>query len=128
MANQQDRNFVKDRAVRTFSDIVYDVVQTIPEGYVATYGQVAALIGSPRSARYVGYALHGNPAQGIIPCHRVVFKNGALAPGFAFGGPNAQKALLEAEGVTFIEVTIEDDDGQSHTEFRVDMTRCQWKP
>ncbi len=90
-----------------FSDKVFKVVQQIPSGKVATYGQVARLIGAPRSARYVGYALRANPAPGIdpnsIPCHRVIFKDGALCKGFAFGGPDEQRKLLEAEGITFNE-------------------------
>lgn len=44
-----------------FFEQVYEVVEQIPEGMVATYGQVALLAGRPRSARYVGYALHSNP-------------------------------------------------------------------
>lgn len=70
-----------------FSRRVYEVVRRIPKGKVATYGQVAALAGAPRNARFVGYALHSNPEPGVIPCHRVVFRDGSLAPGFAFGGP-----------------------------------------
>ena len=49
---------------------IYAVVQTIPKGKVATYGQVALLAGNPRWARVVGYALHVNPKPGVIPCHR----------------------------------------------------------
>ncbi|MEG2843565.1 MAG: MGMT family protein, partial [Ruthenibacterium sp.] len=66
------------------------------------------------SARYVGFALHGNPEPGTTPCHRVVFKDGSICKGFAFGGPEVQKQLLLDEGVTFLE------DG------RVDMARCRW--
>lgn len=88
-----------------FSDRVYAVVKQIPRGRVASYGQVARLIGAPRSARYVGYALRANPAPGVdaesIPCHRVVFKYGSMATGFAFGGPGVQRSMLEAEGVGF---------------------------
>lgn len=47
-----------------FFERVYEVVEQIPEGMVATYGQVALLAGRPRSARYVGYALHSNPRPG----------------------------------------------------------------
>ena len=69
-----------------FADKVFAVVQRIPPGKVATYGQVGRLIGAPRSARYVGYALRANPAPGVdpdsIPCHRVVFKDGSMARGF----------------------------------------------
>jgi methylated-DNA-protein-cysteine methyltransferase-like protein len=86
---------------KSFAERVYDAVCTIPRGRVATYGQIAAMIGSPRSARYVGFALHRNPYQGEVPCHRVVFRDGGLAPGFAFGGPNEQRKLLEEEGVVF---------------------------
>lgn len=86
-----------------FSELVYEVVQQIPKGRVATYGQIARLIGKPRAARMVGYALHRNPKPGIIPCHRVVFKTGQLAQGFAFGGPDAQRELLAAEGIQFDE-------------------------
>lgn len=88
-----------------FSDKVFAVVRQIPMGKVATYGQIGRMIGAPRSARYVGYALRANPAPGIdatsIPCHRVVFKDGSMATGFAFGGPGEQRKMLEAEGVAF---------------------------
>lgn len=83
----------------SFYDRVYDVVKKIPEGKVATYGQIAAALGSPKASRAVGYALHFNPSPGIIPCHRVVNRCGRLAPAFAFGGIDVQKSLLGAEGV-----------------------------
>ena len=97
----------------SFNERVYAVVRVIPRGMVATYGQVAALIGAPRCARLVGYALHGNPEQGVIPCHRVVF-----------GGPDAQRALLEAEGVAFIPPKPNGNAGDGG--WRVDLARCQW--
>ena len=80
---------------------IYEVVKTIPAGKVATYGQVARLAGNPRLSQIVGYALHSNPRPGEIPCHRVVNRFGGLAPAFAFGGENMQRALLESEGVEF---------------------------
>ena len=83
-------------------DKIYNAVCLIPKGKVATYGQVALKAGNPRWARVVGYALHNNPAPGVIPCHRVVNKQGKIAEAFAFGGGEAQRALLEAEGVTFL--------------------------
>ena len=83
-------------------DRIYAVVRRIPRGRVMTYGGVAAAAGNPRMARVVGQALHHNPAPGFIPCHRVVNRNGALAPAFAFGGDTVQRALLEAEGVPFL--------------------------
>ena len=86
--------------MNTFEKI-YEVVKRIPKGKVATYGKVALLAGNPRWARVVGYALHVNPYPGIIPCHRVVNREGRVAPGFAFGGEDVQRQLLEAEGVVF---------------------------
>ncbi len=93
---------------------IYAVVQTIPRGKVATYGQVAMLAGNPRWARVVGYALHVNPRPGEIPCHRVVTRNGETSVAFAFGGQDMQRTLLEEEGVTFL------PDG------RVDMDKHRW--
>ena len=86
--------------MNTFEKI-YEVVKSIPKGKVATYGQVALLAGNPRWARVVGYALHINPEPGVIPCHRVVNREGKVAPGFAFGGEGVQRQLLESEGVVF---------------------------
>jgi len=86
--------------MNTFEKI-YEVVSNIPKGKVATYGQVALLAGNPRWARVVGYALHVNPTPGVIPCHRVVNREGKLAPGFAFGGEGVQRQLLESEGIVF---------------------------
>lgn len=86
--------------MNTFEKI-YEVVKSIPEGKVATYGQVALLAGNPRWARVVGYALHVNPEPGTIPCHRVVNREGKVAPGFAFGGEGVQRQLLESEGIVF---------------------------
>ena len=86
--------------MNTFEKI-YAVVKNIPEGKVATYGQVALLAGNPRWARVAGYALHVNPEPGIIPCHRVVNREGRVAPGFAFGGEGVQRQLLESEGIIF---------------------------
>ena len=80
---------------------IYTVVQQIPKGCVATYGQIATAAGNPRWARVVGYALHSNPFPGIIPCHRVVNRQGFPAKTFAFGGEDAQRQLLEAEGIVF---------------------------
>ena len=80
---------------------VYAAVKLIPRGSVATYGQIAAAIGKVRLARVVGYALHVNPAPGVIPCHRVVKRDGEVSSAFAFGGANRQVELLKDEGVGF---------------------------
>jgi len=82
---------------------VYEAVRRIPRGSVATYGQVAEAIGNRRLARVVGYALHVNPAPGVIPCHRVVKRDGQVSEAFAFGGANRQVELLRAEGVEFVD-------------------------
>ena len=58
-------------------------------------------IGNRRLSRVVGYALHVNPEPGVIPCHRVVRRDGAVSPAFAFGGSNRQAELLKNEGVGF---------------------------
>ncbi len=101
-----------------FANKVYDIVRQIPQGKVATYGLVARLMGRPQSGRYVGFALRNNPHPGAstsdIPCHRVVFKDGRLCEGFVFGGPDVQKLLLEAEGVTFVD------------DWHVNLETCLW--
>lgn len=86
-----------------FFNSVYEVVKTIPKGKVASYGQVASLCGNPKMSRQVGWALHVNPSQSTIPCHRVVTKAGATSKAFAFGGEDVQRAMLEDEGVGFDE-------------------------
>lgn len=80
---------------------IYDVVCQIPKGKVATYGTVAQKAGNPRWARVVGYALHNNPAPGVIPCHRVVNREGRVAESFVFGGGDIQRQMLKDEGIVF---------------------------
>ncbi|MCL2695755.1 MAG: MGMT family protein [Clostridiales bacterium] len=94
---------------------VYEIVKIIPAGKVATYGQIARLLGRPRQAQMVGFALHVNPEPGVIPCHRVVNRFGDPSTAFAFGGINRQIGLLEAEGIVFA-------DG------RVPLEKYQWNP
>ena len=94
---------------------IYNVVQKIPKGKVATYGTVARMAGNPRWSRVVGYALHVNPAPGIIPCHRVVNREGKTAATFAFGGGDIQRQMLEQEGVVF------ESDGH------IDLRKYGWK-
>ncbi|NJD03545.1 MAG: MGMT family protein [Ruminiclostridium sp.] len=84
-----------------FNFKVYKITAAIPKGKVATYGQIAAILGIPTAARAVGTALRNTPAGLDIPCHRVVNKAGAMAPGEAFGGAGNQRRLLEEEGVVF---------------------------
>ncbi len=84
-----------------FFEQVYEVVIKIPKGKVATYGDVARLVGNPRASRAVGCALHSNPYYGVVPCHRVVNARGEVCKGFVFGGEDAQRKMLEDEGILF---------------------------
>lgn len=98
----------------SFFRAVYAAVRRIPAGRVATYGQVARLLGAPRAARTVGWALHGNPHGSRVPCHRVVQAGGRCAPGAFTGPPGEQRRRLEAEGVEF---TLNG---------RIDLGRFRW--
>jgi methylated-DNA-protein-cysteine methyltransferase-like protein len=80
---------------------VYDVVNSIESGYVATYGQVAAIVGMPGAARQVGWALAALAQESDVPWHRVINAQGEISPR---GGPqivDMQRALLESEGIEF---------------------------
>lgn len=82
-------------------DRIYAVVNRIPKGRVATYGQVARLAGLGGQARQVGYALHALPSGSKVPWHRVVNARGQIS---LRSEPNAeylQKVLLERDGVRF---------------------------
>ena len=81
---------------------IYDAVCNIPQGKVATYGQVAALAGNPKMSRAVGNALHKNPDPDRIPCYRVVNSKGELSGAFAFGGKNIQAERLMADGIEVV--------------------------
>lgn len=83
-----------------FAYAVLSAVTEIPEGKVATYGQIARLIGYPKNARLVARVLSHADYYGDYPCHRVVNASGRLAPGWA-----AQATLLQAEGVALIDAT-----------------------
>ena len=89
---------------------ILSVVGEIPEGKVATYGQIARLIGRDKNSRLVGKVLSMAEYYGSFPCHRVVNHAGRLAPGF-----EEQRELLLSEGVKFLENEC------------VDMKHCRWK-
>jgi methylated-DNA-protein-cysteine methyltransferase-like protein len=86
---------------KNFYQYVYDLVRQVPPGRVVTYGQVAALLGSPQAARAVGYALRFLPAGSEVPWHRVINHQGQISPRYPAEGPLIQRLLLEEEGVTF---------------------------
>lgn len=92
--------------------LIYEIlsaVEEIPPGRVASYGQIARLVGRDRNARLVGNVLSRAEFYGSYPCHRVVNHAGRTAPGWA-----RQRALLESEGVCF------------KPNGCVDMKRYQW--
>lgn len=93
-------------------DLIYEilsVVEEIPKGRVATYGQIARLIGRDKNARLVGKVLSMAGVYGEYPCHRVVNHAGRLVPGW-----QEQHSLLKSEGVP-----LKDEN-------HVDLMRCQW--
>lgn len=87
-----------------FYSRVYDIVRQVPSGRVSTYGQVATLLGSPRAARQVGFALSALPLHGgtkPVPWHRIINGRGRVSiRGDVVRGCDQQQ-LLEAEGVVF---------------------------
>lgn len=96
-----------------FEGKVYAAVRQIPPGKVATYGQIARLIGHPGAARAVGNALHRNPDSIGTPCFKIVNAAGFLSGAFAFGGIYEQRDRLRADGVEVVN-------------FRVDLKKYQW--
>jgi methylated-DNA-protein-cysteine methyltransferase-like protein len=94
----------------------YAVVARIPEGYVATYGQVAAIAGFPGNAREVGYALAALPEEIDVPWQRVINARGEVSLRREPGRDGFQRHLLEEEGVVF------------SLEGRVDLRRFGWQP
>ncbi len=84
-------------------DQIYKAVQRIPPGSVATYGQIARLIGFPKNARQVGYALAALPNELQIPWHRVVNAKGEISLRAKPGYDEFQRILLEEEGIIFDE-------------------------
>jgi methylated-DNA-protein-cysteine methyltransferase related protein len=108
---------VRSKPATSFPRQVYEIVLQVPAGRVITYGLIARLLGEPRKARQVGWAMAATPAQSpAIPAHRVINARGELSGGHAFGGYTVQRARLEAEGVEFL------DDG------RIDLDTYLWLP
>ena len=94
----------------------YAIVSQIPEGQVATYGQVASLAGYPGQARQVGYALNSLTDDFDIPWQRVVNAKGMVSARADPIFEEIQKKILESEGILF------DNNG------RIDLLKFQWKP
>lgn len=89
-------------------------VSKIPAGRVATYGQIAKMVGT-RDARMVGWALHGNQDP-KVPCHRAIRSDGTLAEGYSLGGWEEQRFRLEKEGVDFI------------SDNKLNLAKYLWRP
>ena len=97
----------------TFARAVWHCVRRIPRGRVATYGQIAALLGRPRAARAVGHAMHACPAD--VPWHRVVNASGGISRRAQMESMLTQRLLLLREGVPL-------------RGGRVSLTRHRWRP
>lgn len=91
------------------------VVNQIPYGTAATYGQIALLCGKPRNSRQVGYALNRRLDGKGLPAHRVVNAAGVLSGAAAFETYDMQRRLLEMEGV------------EVGGDMRVDLKRYGWR-
>jgi methylated-DNA-protein-cysteine methyltransferase related protein len=98
-----------------FTENVVEIIRSIPEGKVATYGQIAGLAGSPRAARQVVRALHSMSKKHRLPWHRVINAKGQIAL-LDDESYNEQRLSLEAEGVEI---------GLNGV---IDLERYQWKP
>ena len=98
---------------------IYSVIRAIPEGRVATYGQVATLAGMAGRARQVGQALRRCDPDSAVPWQRVVNSQGRISERRHSGGEASeplQRAMLEAEGVEFMRGG------------RIDLERYRWDP
>ncbi len=84
-----------------FKEKVYKICRSIPEGKVATYGQLAGLAGKPKASRAVGTFMKNNPDAPIVPCYRVVASDGKLTGYSGIGGITQKKKMLLKEGVCF---------------------------
>lgn len=100
----------------SFFERVYQIVKQIPYGSITTYGAIAKVLGSPQSARMVGWALNASHGDTDIPAHRVVNRQGLLTGKHHFQGKNLMQQLLENEGVVVEDNKI------------VDMQRYFWDP
>ena len=97
--------------MKTFYQQVYDIVAKIPAGTVTTYGDIAKMLGRPRAARCVGYAMNASCETDDLPWHRVTFSDGKTWDG-EWG--RIQRDLLTSEGVGFTK------DG------RIDVAKYRW--
>lgn len=95
---------------------VYEVTKQIPFGRVTSYGAIARFLGTPKSARMVGWALNASHLDDSVPAHRVVNRIGLLSGKHHFKGSNLMQQLLESEDIAVKNNTI------------VDFNELYWDP
>ena len=86
-----------------FFEKVYRVVEQIPFGRVTSYGAIAKYLGTPKSARMVGWAMNASHLNPKVPAHRVVNRIGMLSGKHHFQGTNLMQQLLESEGINVVD-------------------------
>ena len=101
----------------SFFERVYTVVRQIPEGRVTSYGAIACYLGSPQSARMVGWAMNASHTHADVPAHRVVNRNGLLTGKHHFFGTNLMQQLLENEGIKIKQDQIQNFDAHFCSHF-----------
>lgn len=99
-----------------FFERVYSVARQIPFGKVTSYGAIAKVLGTARSARMVGWAMNACHNRDDVPAHRVVNRKGLLTGKHHFDGTNLMQQLLESEGIVVIDNQI------------IDLERHFWEP
>lgn len=93
-----------------FFERVYEVARKIPYGKVTSYGAIAKVLGTARSARMVGWAMNASHNLEDVPAHRVVNRKGLLTGKHHFDGTNLMQQLLENEGIVIIDNQIKNFD------------------
>lgn len=93
-----------------FFERVYQISRQIPYGRVTSYGAIAKVLGSARSARMVGWAMNSSPDREDVNAHRVVNRKGLLTGKHHFEGTNLMQQLLESEGIKIVDNQIVDFD------------------
>lgn len=101
MKNKENKN-------DNFFERVYEIVRQIPEGKVTSYGAIAKVLGTARSARMVGWAMNASHNREDVPAHRVVNRKGLLSGKHHFEGTNLMQQLLENEGIQVVDNQIVD--------------------
>lgn len=94
----------------------YKAIEKIPSGNVTTYGYIATMLGKPRAARIVGWALRNLPADTAVPWWRVINAQGYLSIQNPHFPKDVQKMLLEKEGILV------------RKKYIVDLERYMWRP